>query len=582
MSTYVEDLVQNIYTKCDMTGLDKLNQGLQDAIWYSGELHKNIADANKAQRMGFDFHARAIERSKEAYQIESLRNKLDYQQSNYRAKLAEQQQKWDEARQHRQEKYNKSLHKQNWLLRNAGRLIVGWFSFRAIKGMVDTASRIQLLRKSIEGLTKSGQDWEYIKKEAFEKAIDLETVAKGYRNFYSSAKMAGFDKGGIQQMYSDMLLSTRAIGATTQQTEGALLALEQMLSKGRVSMEELRRQLGNALPGAFEIGARAMKMSTKEFNEALQDKKGGGILSVEFVPKFIEQLKKEYSGGFEGIAQTMNFGMQRVSVAWKLFQTQVFEGEAGKSFASALDTIAKLLISPEFMQLAKVIGKIFEIVAKTLSFTIKHLHTILVLIGSAGIMAILPKIITSLKIIGTGLAFITSTGIINGIKILATSFWAMVSPMLVLYAKILLVISALLILEDLYTAIFHPEKKSLARREWQGENTEFGGSTTGNPFIRPKNVSQRELERQQNLDNFNSKQPMFVAPKSPKAGLLKHDNQLSMLGNGQFEKTTESQSNVTIGDIYINSNGNSPQEVANQVKDTLISLFMGEQNGVTV
>ena len=113
MASYVEDIVQNIYTKCDMKGLDELNQGLQDAIWYSGELHKNIKDANKAQREGFDFHARAIERSKEAYKVESLKQKLEYEQTNYRRKLAEQQQKWDEARQHRQEKYNKSLNNQN-------------------------------------------------------------------------------------------------------------------------------------------------------------------------------------------------------------------------------------------------------------------------------------------------------------------------------------------------------------------------------------------------------------------------------------------------------------------------------------
>ena len=128
MAGYLEDLVQNIYTNCDMSGLDKLNQGLQDAIWYSGELEKNLRDAQMAQKRGFDFHARAIDASKEAYKVESLRQRLDYEQQNFRARLAEQQQKWDETRQQRQNKYNQSLNQQNVLFKYARRLLLATFS----------------------------------------------------------------------------------------------------------------------------------------------------------------------------------------------------------------------------------------------------------------------------------------------------------------------------------------------------------------------------------------------------------------------------------------------------------------------
>ena len=433
MASYVEDIVQNIYTKCDMKGLDELNQGLQDAIWYSGELHKNLKDANQAQREGFDFHARAIERSKEAYKVESLRQKLDYQQARFRQRLAEQQEKIDERRQRRQDRYNKSLNNQNWLLRRAGRLFITWFGIRSLKNMFDTASRIQLVQKSIQGLTKDTQDWDYIQRQAFEKGVDLEVVAKGYRNFYSSARMAGFDKGGIQQMYSDMLLSTRAIGASTQQTEGALLALEQMLSKGRVSMEELRRQMGNAIPGAFEIGARAMNMTTAEFNNFVQKV---GIASSEFVPKFIKQLKEEYAGGFKGISETLSFATTRLSVAWKLFQLRLFEGESGKNLAKAIDTIAKLIISPQFMKFAQVLGKIVELFAKLVSFSIKYIEYLPLMIG--GIMLLT----NSFKVLG-------KEGLLAFSKVAKAS--------LVLYGRWLLLFGILAVLQDLIYGLFAPE-----------------------------------------------------------------------------------------------------------------------------
>lgn len=474
MSTYVEDLVQEIYTKCDMSGLDKLNQGLQDAIGYSGELEKNLRDAQRAQKQGFDFHARAINASKEAYKIASLGEKLNYQKARERQKLAEQQEKIDERRQHRQDKYNRSLMRQNGLLGRAGRLLLAYFSFRTFKGMFDTASRLQLVQKSIQGLTKSTQDWDYIQKQAFEKGIDIEVVAKGYRNFYSSAKMAGFDKGGIQQMYADMLLSTRAIGATTQQTEGALLALEQILSKQTLSMEELRRQLGNALPGAFEIGAKAMNMTTKEFNEFI---KAGKIAANDFVPKFVAQLKKEYAGGFKDVAETLNFATTRFSVAWKLFQFRMFEGESGKAFARAIDTLAKLLISPEFERVAKAIGKIFEIVAKLLKFAIENISFVIALLGSLGLTKIIIKL-TSL---------IGDKGVLAVMKLTKATA--------LLYAQWLLVFGLVAAIQDLIYGIFLPDytdsitERILKKLGIYKEDTHQPASTEINKQIEENNLS---------------------------------------------------------------------------------------------
>ena len=402
-NNYLDDLVQTIYTNCDMSGFEDYKRGVQS-------LKQNMASFN-------------------ADTIRSQKAKISLMEAETKSqiRLADYQEKYALKKKRRDEEEIRRMHRRNGLQRYFTRLLVGVLSFQAIKGVVDTASRIQLLQKSIEGLTKSTQDWDYIKTQAFEKGIDLEVVAKGYRNFYSSAKMAGFDTSGIQQMYADMLLSTRAIGASTQQTEGALLALEQMLSKGRVSMEELRRQLGNAIPGAFEIGAKAMNMTTAEFNNFIQKV---GVASNVFVPKFIAQLKKEYAGGFNDIAQTISYAQGQLKVAWQLFQTEIFEGEAGKGFAQAISTIANLLKSPEFINLAKNIGKIFEIIAKTLDFTIKHIHIVMVLLGSVGLTGIFLKLLPILEQVRYAMWLLFSGGILNGIKTLTKSFWLMSLPLL--------------------------------------------------------------------------------------------------------------------------------------------------------
>ena len=136
-------------------------------------------------------------------------------------------------------KFNKELNNtveggkkaSNWLSKGFGRLIGAYFSVRTAQNIFNTGRQMQLLERSITGLTKSTQDWEYIKKTAYDTGNSLDVVARGYKNFYAAASMAGFGKGQIQGMYSDMVMATRAIGASSEQTGGALLALEQMISK---------------------------------------------------------------------------------------------------------------------------------------------------------------------------------------------------------------------------------------------------------------------------------------------------------------------------------------------------------------
>ena len=223
-----------------------------------------------------------------------------------------------------QEKINKNTKKMiglnstltKGLLKVAGAFGLGF----GLTSMFKTYEQLDLTRRSIEGLTKSTEDWAYVQNEAFRTATDIEVVAKGYRNFFAAANMAGFDKNGIQEMYSGILVSARAIGATSQQTEGALLALEQMISKGVVSMEELRRQLGNALPGAFEIGAKAMNMTTQEFNKFV---KTGKLASKEFVPKFVKTYLDEFGGGFGDAMKSANAAIIRLRISWKQFIMEI-------------------------------------------------------------------------------------------------------------------------------------------------------------------------------------------------------------------------------------------------------------------
>jgi|ADGO01.1.fsa_nt_gi tape measure domain len=95
---------------------------------------------------------------------------------------------------------------------------------------------------------------------------------------------------------------------SAEQTEGTFLALGQMISKGNVQAEELRGQLGERLPGAFNIFARAIGVSTKQLNKMLQD---GEVIAEKTLPLFAAELRRTFSPGVLSASNSFNANMNR-------------------------------------------------------------------------------------------------------------------------------------------------------------------------------------------------------------------------------------------------------------------------------
>jgi len=97
-------------------------------------------------------------------------------------------------------------------------------------------------------------------------------------------------------IYEQLTRAAAGYHMSADRTRDMMNAIVQMMSKGKVSAEELRRQLGNALPGAFGIMAAAMGVSNAELEEMM---KKGQVMSAEALPRFAKML--------EGITEHMSF-----------------------------------------------------------------------------------------------------------------------------------------------------------------------------------------------------------------------------------------------------------------------------------
>jgi tape measure domain-containing protein len=94
-----------------------------------------------------------------------------------------------------------------------------------------------------------------------------------------------------KDIFDGVQVAASAMGLSSEDAKGTFLALGQMMGKGKVQAEELRGQLGERIPGAMNIAARAMGVTTAELDKMMEQ---GQLISEDFLPKFSKELKKTF------------------------------------------------------------------------------------------------------------------------------------------------------------------------------------------------------------------------------------------------------------------------------------------------
>lgn len=212
------------------------------------------------------------------------------------------------------------------------------------KGAFDTSMKFEALSNQLGfasgSMRQGGQDFEYIKNLSNEMGLELVTATESFAKFSGAARGTVLQGQGVKDVFEGVAMASTVMHLSAEQSSGAFKALEQMLSKGKVSAEELRGQLGERIPGAFQIAARSMNMTTMELDKAMSN---GQIMSDVFLPRFAAQLKKEFGGGMANAANSMQSNMNRISNSWTLLKFTLGESLGGV-FASGMEGIQRVFL----------------------------------------------------------------------------------------------------------------------------------------------------------------------------------------------------------------------------------------------
>lgn len=285
------------------------------------------------------------------------------------------------------DRMEKRADRQTRILSNSlRRMFVGVVGTIGAREILDATVKMDSLRTSFAALAGSdvggAQQLEYLRVETQRLGQDFVTAAEAYKNLFSAGVGAGMNTEQIQQIFSSVLEAGTVLGSSQQQMQGALMALEQMISKGKVSMEELRRQLGNALPGAMQIAAKAMGTTSQGLQEMLES----GLDSEIFVTRFANQLHKEFGGKAVEASHTLRAELARLNNAIFDLKISFLDGEAGVAFADTIRQLTKVLSSSELQSSLKGISQF-------LTFVLKNIKPIITILAAFGIHLLIGRIV---------------------------------------------------------------------------------------------------------------------------------------------------------------------------------------------
>lgn len=208
------------------------------------------------------------------------------------------------------------------------------------KASIEAQMQLERLDKSFTAIYGSAatarQQLEFVRETSTAMGQEFYSAADAARTFFAAGQGTTLS-GQLNEIYAGFSKAGAALGLSSDDMQGIFLALGQSMSKSKVQAEELRGQIGERLPGAFQVAAKAMGVSTAELDKMMSD---GELLAEDLLPRMAEVLEQQYGAAAESAADTVQGAVNRMSTAWTDFKAGILDSEP---VVKALNAITEAL-----------------------------------------------------------------------------------------------------------------------------------------------------------------------------------------------------------------------------------------------
>ena len=154
-------------------------------------------------------------------------------------------------------------------------------------------------------------------------------------------------------IFKSVVNAGSALKLSNEQVSLSLKAVEQMMNKGTISSEELKGQLGEQLPGAYGIMAKAaqdaglsVSGTTQELGKLLDEGKVG---SAQVLPFFAKRMEEAFGKNANANVNTISGSANRLTNELTFLVSALDESKATSFWASIQNGIADVMKDLTFM-----------------------------------------------------------------------------------------------------------------------------------------------------------------------------------------------------------------------------------------
>jgi tape measure domain-containing protein len=214
--------------------------------------------------------------------------------------------------------------------------------------MVDTAVKADRMTSMMEAASGSmaglkaaevgAVNLKYVATVADEMGLSIYAASDSFAKLTAATKDTALEGKATREMFESLSAANTKLGGSTSDLMGMLNSFTQMISKNTVSMEELRGQLGERLPGAMKLAADSMGLSTEELIKMISQ---GDVAANDLLPRLAKAINDTYNDGkFDTAASNLN----RLGNAWVKFKDSIIDSDfvnaSIKSVTNVIDIAA--------------------------------------------------------------------------------------------------------------------------------------------------------------------------------------------------------------------------------------------------
>lgn len=217
-----------------------------------------------------------------------------------------------------------------------GPLMATTFGAQQFVSTIASAESLSQSYKQVFGSVEAARkEMEWVKTTANTLGVETLDLAKAYQSLSASTRGTAIEGQATRDVFEAVTRAMGVMGKSSAETGLALNAVSQMASKGTVSMEELRGQLGEALPGALKAAADGAGLTTEQLVAMVSN---GNVLAKDMLPALAKGLNDLY--GKAPPPQTIVSEWARFKNVVTETAVAIGEGGASKGIASALTGMA--------------------------------------------------------------------------------------------------------------------------------------------------------------------------------------------------------------------------------------------------